>query len=111
MTAPPAERRFDLRRFLASGEGWPYVLVPFIPLAIALDLIGAGAAIIFFSSALGVIPTAALMGRATEELASNRFVVGVGIGKGRALNALGRHGHRHSFPARHLDQGRVELPR
>jgi Ca2+:H+ antiporter len=59
----------QLRRFLLSGDGWPYLLVPFIPIAIALDLSHAGAALVFTSSALGVIPTAALMGRATDELA------------------------------------------
>ena len=31
-----ANERFNLRRFLLSGAGWPYLLVPFIPLAIAL---------------------------------------------------------------------------
>jgi Ca2+:H+ antiporter len=68
---------FNLRRFLFSGDGWPYLLVPFIPIAIALDIAGAGAGLIFFSSALGVIPTAALMGRSTEELAARS---GPGIG-------------------------------
>ena len=67
----------QLRRFLFSGDGWPYLLVPFIPIAIALDLAHAGAALVFTSSALGVIPTAALMGRATDELASRS---GPGIG-------------------------------
>jgi Ca2+:H+ antiporter len=67
----------EIRGFLLSGEGWPYLLVPFIPIAIVLDVIHAGAAPIFFSSALGVIPTAALMGRATEELATRS---GPGIG-------------------------------
>jgi Ca2+:H+ antiporter len=66
-----------VRRFLLSGEGWPYLLVPFIPIAIALDLAGATAAIIFFASAIGVIPTAALMGKATDELATRS---GPGIG-------------------------------
>jgi Ca2+:H+ antiporter len=71
-------RRFvDLRRFLLSSQGWPYLLVPFIPIAIVLELVHAGAVVIFFSSALGVIPTAALMGRATEELATRS---GPGIG-------------------------------
>jgi Ca2+:H+ antiporter len=68
---------FNLRRFLFSGDGWPYFLVPFIPIAIALDVAGAGAGLIFFSSAAGVIPTAALMGRSTEELAARS---GPGIG-------------------------------
>ena len=66
-----------MRRFLLSGEGWPYLLVPFIAIAIALELAHAGALIIFVASALGVVPTAALMGRATEELARRS---GPGIG-------------------------------
>ncbi|HEX7291193.1 MAG TPA: calcium/proton exchanger [Conexibacter sp.] len=76
MSVEPSQRP-DLRRFLASSEGWPYLLVPFIPLAIALDLAHVSPTIVFFSSALGVIPTAALMGRATEELAARS---GPGIG-------------------------------
>src|ERR1700712_1463146 len=67
----------QLRSFLTSGEGWPYLLVPLIPLAIVLDAAGASAIAIFFVSAGGVIPTAALMGRATEELAHRS---GPGIG-------------------------------
>ena len=65
-----AREPFNLRRFLLSGEGWPYLLVPFIPVAIVLELVHASATVIFVTSALGVIPTAALMGRATEELAA-----------------------------------------
>jgi Ca2+:H+ antiporter len=57
--------------------GWPRYLIVFIPLAIALKLAGANETVIFFASALGVIPTAALMGRATEELAARS---GPGIG-------------------------------
>jgi Ca2+:H+ antiporter len=68
---------FNLPRFLLSGDGWPYLLVPFIPIAIVLELAHAEAAIIFGASAAGVIPTAALMGRATEELAARS---GPGIG-------------------------------
>jgi Ca2+:H+ antiporter len=70
-------QRPDLRRFLTSGGGWPYLLVPFIPAAIAADVAGASAVVVFACSALGVIPTAALMGRATEELAARS---GPGIG-------------------------------
>jgi Ca2+:H+ antiporter len=70
-------QRPGLRSFLLSSSGWPYLLVLFIPIAIALDLAGASPVVIFFSSALGVIPTAALMGRATEELAARS---GPGIG-------------------------------
>ncbi|HJV14040.1 MAG TPA: calcium/proton exchanger, partial [Propionibacteriaceae bacterium] len=65
------------RPFLLTGEGWPYLLVPLIPVAIVLELVHADAVLIFASSALGVIPTAALMGRATEELAARS---GPGIG-------------------------------
>jgi Ca2+:H+ antiporter len=64
-------------RFLISADGWPYLLVPFIPLAIALELAHAAAGLVFFSAALGVIPTAALMGRATEEVAAKS---GPGVG-------------------------------
>jgi Ca2+:H+ antiporter len=66
-----------LGRFLLTGQGWPYLLAPFIPIAIALEIGHAGAIVIFVASALGVIPTAALMGRATEELAAR---AGPGIG-------------------------------
>jgi Ca2+:H+ antiporter len=59
------------------GQGWPYLLVPLIPVAIVLDLANASAGIVFATSALGIIPTAALMGRATEELAARS---GPGIG-------------------------------
>ncbi|HEX8123882.1 MAG TPA: calcium/proton exchanger [Solirubrobacteraceae bacterium] len=66
-----------LRSFFLSGSGWPYLLVPFIPVAIVLDLQEAEATLIFAAAALGVIPTAALMGRSTEELAAR---TGPGIG-------------------------------
>src|SRR3954452_6304931 len=67
----------SMRRFLFSSEGWPYLLVPFIPIAVILEFGHAGAVPTFFASTLGVIPTAALMGRATEELAAR---AGPGIG-------------------------------
>jgi Ca2+:H+ antiporter len=54
-----------------------YLLAVFIPAAIVLDLAGAPDTTIFFAAALGVVPTAALMGRATEELAAQS---GPGIG-------------------------------
>jgi Ca2+:H+ antiporter len=64
-------------RFLRSGQGWPYLLTPFILIAAAFEAAGAPPALVFFASAAGVIPTAALMGRATEELAERS---GPGIG-------------------------------
>jgi len=63
--------------FLLTAKGWPYLLVPFIPVAIALEVVHAPASTIFFTAALGIIPTAALMGIATEELAARS---GPGIG-------------------------------
>src|SRR5690348_5861582 len=72
--APPTDRG---RPFLLTGEGWPYLLIPLIPVAIVLEFMHADAVLVFFASALGVIPTAALMGRATEELAARS---GPGIG-------------------------------
>ena len=63
--------------FLLTAQGWPYMLVPFIPLAIVLEVAHASATVIFFTAALGIVPTAALMGLATEELAARS---GPGIG-------------------------------
>ena len=63
--------------FLWTPMGWPYLLVPLIPVAVLLEVVGAPATAVFASSALGIIPTAALMGRATEELAARS---GPGIG-------------------------------
>jgi Ca2+:H+ antiporter len=63
--------------FLRTPTGWPYLLAPLIPIAVALDLAGAPATVVFATSALGIVPTAALMGRATEELAARS---GPGIG-------------------------------
>src|SRR3954464_11262004 len=60
-----------------TSQGWPYLLVPFIPIAIVFEVVHAGAVLTFFAAALGIIPTAALMGRATEELAARS---GPGIG-------------------------------
>jgi Ca2+:H+ antiporter len=54
-----------------------YFLGVFIPLAVGLDLADASPGLVFFSAALGVIPTAALMGEATENLATRS---GPGIG-------------------------------
>jgi Ca2+:H+ antiporter len=63
--------------FLLTAQGWPYFLVPFIPLAVILELAHTSATVVFFTAALGIVPTAALMGLATEELATRS---GPGIG-------------------------------
>ncbi len=72
----PNRPRLDAS-FLRTPQGWPYLLAPLIPLAVALELAGVPATVVFATSALGIIPTAALMGRATEELAARS---GPGIG-------------------------------
>jgi Ca2+:H+ antiporter len=72
-----AAPRTPWRSFLLSAQGWPYLLVPFIPAAIVLELLHAPAEVVFFTAALGIVPTAALMGLATEELAARS---GPGIG-------------------------------
>lgn len=74
MSAP---RKSFVPAFLTGPEGWPYYLVPFIPIAVVLAIANAAPTLIFTVAALGIIPTAALMGRATEELADR---AGPGIG-------------------------------
>ncbi len=54
-----------------------YGLGIFIPAAIALELAHASPTLVFLAAALGVIPTAAVMGEATEHLAAQ---TGPGIG-------------------------------
>jgi calcium/proton exchanger (cax) len=63
-TSPsPAKRR------LLGPDSWPYLLSPLIPAAVIADIADAPATAIFFLSAVALIPPAAMMGRATEELA------------------------------------------
>src|SRR5260370_374257 len=54
-----------------------YGLSAFIPVALVLDLTGASPTVVFATSAAGIVPTAALMGEATEHLAAR---TGPGIG-------------------------------
>jgi Ca2+:H+ antiporter len=54
-----------------------YYLSAFIPIALALKFADASPPLVFFASAIGVIPTAALMSDATEQLATR---AGPGIG-------------------------------
>ncbi len=57
------------RRRLFGADSWPYLLSPLILAAIIADLAGASGTVVFVLSALALIPPAAMMGRATEELA------------------------------------------
>jgi Ca2+:H+ antiporter len=54
-----------------------HYLAVFIPAAVALELAGASPVLVFSAAALGVIPCAAVMGEATEAIASR---TGPGIG-------------------------------
>jgi Ca2+:H+ antiporter len=62
---------------LVLGDKPVYRLAVFIPAAVALELAGASASLVFASSALGIVPTAALMSEATEHLAARS---GPGVG-------------------------------
>lgn len=64
-------------RFLFSADGWPYIFAIAIPLAIVFEFTHGDAVLIFVTAAIGLIPAAAIMGRATEELAARS---GPGIG-------------------------------
>jgi Ca2+:H+ antiporter len=57
------------RRRLLGPDSWPYLLSPLILAAVLVDLLDASAVVVFFVSAVALIPPAAMMGRATEELA------------------------------------------
>src|SRR5690349_17698090 len=57
------------RKRWLGADTWPYLLSPLIPAAVVLDLLGVSAVVVFFVSAVALIPPAAMMGRATEELA------------------------------------------
>jgi Ca2+:H+ antiporter len=66
MPEPPSTP--SARRWLGP-DSWPYLLAPLIPAAVIAELANAPATVVFFISAVALIPPAALMGRATEELA------------------------------------------
>ena len=76
---PPSESEAPGGNQGAGGRRFKpvYLLAAFIPAAVALELLHASAPIVFAAAAVGVIPTAALMGKATEELAAKS---GPGIG-------------------------------
>lgn len=73
----PKQGRRGFAGIFFTSEGWPYLLVPFILAAVFARFTGANATVIFITAAIGLIPAAAVMGRATEELAAR---AGPGIG-------------------------------
>ncbi|MGH7165100.1 MAG: calcium/proton exchanger [Nitrospiraceae bacterium] len=68
-------------RYLSASLGLHLLLV-FVPVTLGLVLLGADPRLMFFASALAIVPLAGLMGKATEQLASR-----VGAGLGALLNA------------------------
>ncbi|HET6679847.1 MAG TPA: calcium/proton exchanger [Gemmatimonadaceae bacterium] len=70
-----------IRQFLK--ENWLLLLLVFVPVALLLEyVVHASALAIFLASSAAIIPLAALMGRATEQLAER-----LGEGPGGLLNA------------------------
>ncbi len=68
---------------LLAKENWLLLLLVFVPIALVLEhLVHAEALWVFLASSAAIIPLAALMGRATEELAER-----LGEGVGGLLNA------------------------
>src|SRR5260221_13452206 len=57
------------KRRLLGPDSWPYFLAPLIPAAVIVDIADAPAAVVFFVSAVALIPPPAMIGRATGELA------------------------------------------
>jgi Ca2+:H+ antiporter len=58
------------------------LLLAFVPLALAADLLGLPGVVVFVASALSIVPLAGLIGEATEQIAHR-----VGAGVGGLLNA------------------------
>jgi len=77
MTPPSPSRPRSRPRRLLTAQSWPYLLSPAIPLAVVLELAEASDLAVFIASAIAVVPPAAVMGKATEEL-SNRAGPGIG---------------------------------
>jgi len=70
-------------RTLFAKENWLLLMLVFIPVALVLEyLVHASALWVFLASSAAIIPLAALMGRATEQLAER-----LGEGVGGLLNA------------------------
>ena len=51
------------------------ILLLFIPVSIAGHFLHWGATVIFITAALGIVPLAAYMGQATEEIAEERWAM------------------------------------
>ncbi|MDB9502609.1 calcium/proton exchanger [Spirulina major CS-329] len=78
----PCFPEFDYTTILRFMNKIIYSLLVFIPISIASTYLGWGSAVTFITAGLGIVPLAALMGLATEEVA-----VVVGPNLGGLLNA------------------------
>jgi Ca2+:H+ antiporter len=58
-----------VREFFSEPSHWVDALVVFVPIAIALELLGADPTWIFITAALGIVPLAGILGEATDVLA------------------------------------------
>jgi len=81
-----------------------YPLLLFLPIAVALEWLHAPAAWIFLTAALAIVPLAAIMGRATEELAAH-----TGPAVGGFLNATMGNAAELIITIFALREGLVEL--
>src|SRR5690606_26875368 len=73
---PPRLPESPVKRIFRMENALTLLLV-FVPIALVLEYTHAGAIPVFVTSALGIIPLAGLMGRATEQIAER---LGEGIG-------------------------------
>ncbi len=71
-----------IREYLSEPSHWVDLLILFVPIAIALELLHADPTWIFITSALGIVPLAGILGEATDVLAHR-----AGAQVGALLNA------------------------
>ncbi len=80
------------------------LMLIFVPVTIALELLGAGSTLLFVSSVLAIIPLAAKMGEATEELAKT-----LGGHIGGLLNATFGNAAELIIALLAVDRGLIDL--
>src|SRR5436305_2341085 len=91
-----------IRRSFTGSAG--NLLILFLPLSIALDLMEASDVWLFLTSALAIVPLAGLIGRATEDLSEH-----VGPGIGGLLNATFGNGAELLIGALALNAGLIDV--
>jgi Ca2+:H+ antiporter len=91
-----------IRRSFTGSLG--NLLILFLPLSVALDLLAASDVWLFLTSALAIVPLAGLIGRATEDLSEH-----VGPGIGGLLNATFGNGAELLIGALALNAGLIDV--